>query len=138
MQKNPRKSPAKLSEDKLTIEYNRDEFSDTLPHLTEELSDQDHPGRIPISEVGFDDLKPNDPNCESFIQRCSNVEDAFEIINFLEKREEISEENAQNYRVRLKKKGLKDFGPHRASGYYEKVHRRNKKIPQLANLENLE
>ena len=120
MSENRKKSSPHLSDDKLTIDYDINEFSKTLPNLTSELTNEDHPGNFPLDEIKFDDEIPEDPSVVEFIQRCTTENEALEIINYLEKKEEISQKLAETYRERLKKKGLTDFGPHRERGFYER------------------
>ena len=124
MNENRKKPNPKLSDDNLTIDYDLNDFSNTLPNLTSELTKEDHPGSVPLEDIKFDDISPGDPSAEEFIQRCITVNEALEIIDFLEKKEEISQKMAHDYRDRLEKRGLKDFGPHRERGFYESKYRR--------------
>lgn len=129
-QKRKKKIP-QLSNDKLTIEYDVNEFSQNLPNLANELANDENPGRLHIKEVAFEDGVPDDPGVNDFIQRCNTVEEALEIVEYLKKRKEITPEVAQKCIQRLKSKGLSDFGPHRDPGYYEQTFRRNRKFKQV-------
>ena len=120
MNENRKKTSPNLSNDKLTIDYDLNDFSKTLPNLADELTHVDHPGSLPLDDIKFDDVVPRKPGVVEFIQRCTTDYEALEIIDFLEKKEEISQELADNYRDRLKKKGLTDFGPHKERGFYER------------------
>jgi len=62
-----------------------------------------------------------DPTVIDFICRCSTIEEALEIIDFMLKRQEITEEYAQELKKQLKEDGLESFGPHRTPGYYERA-----------------
>ena len=68
------------------------------------------------------------PTAESYIQRCSTVEEAEEIISFMEKQEEMDEEQAELLRNKLRTEGLSSFGDLKTSGYYErKTNRAHKR-----------
>jgi len=61
------------------------------------------------------------PQAEDFIRRCSTVEEAEEIISYLESKEELDEEQAEILRNRLKTDGLVSFGETKTSGHYERL-----------------
>ena len=61
-----------------------------------------------------------DPNVIDFIRRCDKEEQAIEIINYLEKKNEITEEEAKNLKNQLIKKGLRSFGEKKEEGFYFK------------------
>ena len=60
------------------------------------------------------------PDVVDFIRRCDKAEHAEEIINYLEKRREISVEYAIKLRKQLKKKGVRSFGSKKEDDYYLK------------------
>ena len=125
--KKPLKSPSQ-TKDHLTVEYNREDFQTSFPHLTEELNDKEtHPG-IEISGVKYDKMTPGNPNLLDFILRCSTNEEALEVISFLERRNEITSVEADRTRKQIESEGLTSFGPKRAPNYYEHVYR--KKSPK--------
>jgi hypothetical protein len=64
------------------------------------------------------------PTAESYIQRCSTVEEAEKIIAFMEKQEELDKEQAELLRNKIKTEGLSSFGDSKTSGYYERKTRR--------------
>lgn len=61
-----------------------------------------------------------EPTAVDFIRRCDTEEQALEIIDFLESRNEIDHEYAEALRKQLKEKGLRSFGPKKEPGYYFK------------------
>jgi len=69
----------------------------------------------------FDDYNPD---VIDFICRCDNEKQAYEIIDYLEKRGEIDERYAQKLKIRLKKKGVRSFGAKREEGFYLREQRR--------------
>ncbi len=64
------------------------------------------------------------PGCVDFIRRCTTKEDAIEIIEYLFNRGEITEDEADEYRIQLEEKGLESFGPRKTAGYYERKYLR--------------
>ncbi len=60
------------------------------------------------------------PSAIDFIRRCRKPKEAEEIINYLEKKGDISNKEAKEFRKQLKEEGLRSFGPHKGPGFYEK------------------
>jgi len=58
------------------------------------------------------------PDVVDFIRRCDTEEQAEEIIDYMEKRGEITPEYAKKLRKQLKKEGVRSFGPKKEAGYY--------------------
>lgn len=141
MENKDSKKKAKLSEDKRTVEYSRDEIESLLPNLTRELAgDQYNPleivqenlERIPRSheeikkttKSQYDpDTELFSPKTEDYLRRCSTIEEAEEIINHQFKINEITKEQANELRKLCKKHGLGYFGQKKEWGYYEKTYR---------------
>jgi len=61
-----------------------------------------------------------DPDVIDFLRRCDTEEQAEEIIAYMEKRGEISNEYAAQLRKQLKEKGVRSFGPKKEENYYLK------------------
>ncbi len=66
----------------------------------------------------YDYWRGYDPKVEDFIRRAKKTEEAIEIIDYLLKRNEITNEKAIELKEILKTKGLAAFGPHKRPGYY--------------------
>lgn len=62
-----------------------------------------------------------EPGVIDFICRCKTDEEAREIIEFMLKRGEITEEYAAELLKQLEEQGLESFGEHRTPGYYERA-----------------
>lgn len=60
------------------------------------------------------------PGATDFICRCKSIQEAEEIIDYLLKKGEITEEHANNLKKQLQEKGLEYFGEHRKPGYYDR------------------
>lgn len=60
------------------------------------------------------------PNIISFLRRCQKESEAIEIIDYMLKKGEITEEEAEKYKTQCKKEGVRSFGTYKAPGYYER------------------
>lgn len=60
------------------------------------------------------------PDVIDFIRRCDDEEQALEIIEFLERRGEISEEYASKLKKQLRERGVRSFGSKKEPGWYFK------------------
>lgn len=65
-------------------------------------------------------LRAYDPDIIDFLRRCEGEREGREIINFMEKRGEISHKYAMRLRRQLKKKGIRSFGTKKEANYYSK------------------
>ena len=98
-----------------------------FPNLAKELGGEN---TIPINSVRTnpDDAEKSivdrfhnyNPTVVDFIRRCSTEKEANEIVAFLEKRGEITEEHAQQIRQQLKENGVRSFGRKKEPDYYFK------------------
>ncbi|RLF01049.1 MAG: DUF2095 domain-containing protein [Thermoprotei archaeon] len=99
-------------------------FKKLFPHLAEEISRKEM--CISISGVRWHEEEEEDelrnPGVISFIRRCRTEKEALEVIEWMEKRGEISKEYADDLRKQLKTRGLRSFGPFKEDGYYFKKY----------------
>ncbi|MHA1594696.1 MAG: DUF2095 family protein [Candidatus Baldrarchaeia archaeon] len=108
--------------DEYGIEMDPETFRKIFPALAEEVFSG--VAKCSISGVRsegtsyVDELR--NPDVISFIRRAKSVDEALEVIDFLEKRGEISKEYADRLRKQLREKGLESFGPRKEPGYYIK------------------
>ena len=108
------------------MEIDKGTFKKVFPHLTEEMEAKE-------SKEGVDSTKPRsltgetvstkrfddyNPDVIDFICRCDNEKQAYEIIDYVEKRGEIDQKYAQKLRTQLEKRGVRSFGAKREEGYY--------------------
>ena len=106
-----------------------EEFRKKFPHLLKEIEEKKMTVRInsvrtePV-EKGDETLSGYIPDVVDFLRRCETVEEALEIINYSEKRGELSFEQAVRFRAQLKAHGLRSFGPKKEIGYYERRGKR--------------
>ncbi|MDR1992226.1 MAG: DUF2095 domain-containing protein [Nitrososphaerota archaeon] len=67
---------------------------------------------------GPDRLRNFSPQAVDFLRRCDTLAQAEEIIAFLQKRKEITEEYAGELLGQLREKGVRSFGPKKEEDYY--------------------
>jgi hypothetical protein len=110
------------------VEANKKSFRKMFPHLAKELNSGE-------SKISIDSVRTNpdqaektpldkfhnyNPTVIDFLRRCTLEKEAHEIIVYLEKRNEITREHAQQLKKQLKQKGVRSFGPKKDDGYYFK------------------
>jgi hypothetical protein len=99
-----------------------------FPNLSEELDLGD--SKVSINSVRADSeaaekemsdkFRHYDPTVVDFIRRCDTEPQAEAIIDYLEKRGELTKECAEKLKKQLKKDGVRSFGPKKEEGYYFK------------------
>jgi len=110
------------------MEIDKEKFRKMFPHLANELETEEK--GIAISEIRSDNgpkekavpkkFEGYNPDVIDFIRRCDAEEQAEEIIEYLERRCEISSEYAARLREQLRKKGVRSFGSKKEDDYYLK------------------
>ncbi len=110
------------------VETNRKSFKKMFPKLSEELEGESN--KVPINAVRIDreETEKTDsnrfhnynPTVVDFIRRCDTEKQAKEIIAYVEKKGEITKENAAKLRNQLEKEGVRSFGPKKEDNYYFK------------------
>ena len=116
------------------MELDEKTFRKLFPHLAEEIL-SGKTKRVRIAGIRWDvevgekavsgeSLSGYMPDVVDFIRRCRTVEEAEEIIDYLERRGEISKEYADRLRRQLKTRGLRSFGSWKEPGYYLKRYLR--------------
>jgi len=110
------------------VEFDKEAFKKMFPNLAKELESHDH--NVAINSVRTDVQSGEKatserfvhymPDVIDFIRRCDTVEQAEEIIAYLEKRGEIEKQYAEKLRKQLKEKGVRSFGPKKEENYYFK------------------
>ena len=63
-------------------------------------------------------FKGYNPDVIDFLKRCDTLEDAQEIIEYVEKQNRISKQYAIQLRRQLKEKGVRSFGAKKEDNYY--------------------
>jgi len=110
------------------MEFRKKKFEKMFPNLAQEMSSGE-------SKVGVNSVRTDTPAAEKahahrfahyspdiidFIRRCDSVDQAEEVIRYLEKRGEIDAEYASRLIKQLKEKGVRSFGEKKENDYYLK------------------
>ncbi len=103
-------------------------FQTSFPNLSRELEQE--PQSVEISDVrsgGSSCEKVSsktfagyEPNVIDFIRRCDNEQQAKEIIDYLEKRQEVNSVQSKKLTKQLEEKGVRSFGPKKQTDYYSR------------------
>lgn len=110
-----------------TMRLNRASFKRMFPNLVREVGSGDDGVSTDSVKMGNEDgEKPAArrkfsgyaPNIVDFLRRCDTVEQAEEIIAYMEKRGEIDKQYARKLRKQLKGKGVRSFGTKKEPDYY--------------------
>lgn len=106
------------------MHFNIDEFKKKFPNLAKEIFGEENSGltiKIIISKEGINDpWRGYLPGPIDYIRRCKSIDEALEVINYLEKYGEITSDEAKKYREVLNRYGLEYFGPKKSDDYYYK------------------
>ncbi len=98
----------------------KERFKKLFPHLAEELDGNaskvviEVEGKSTRKWVGFI------PDIVDFLRRCDTDEQGEEIIEYLEKKGEITQGRALELKEQLKEKGIRSFGSRKEEGYYHR------------------
>ena len=111
------------------METEKKRFKKLFPHLSQEMEE----GESQISVGGYREDSAEaeretarrysgyEPTVVDFIRGCDRQEQAVEIIDFMEKREEISKDYAESLRQKIRKEGLRSLGQKKRPGFYEEA-----------------
>jgi len=111
------------------VEIDKEQFKKMFPNLAREIINEEDQ-KVTITAVRSDietgekassgKFRGYNPDVIDFLRRCDTDEQAIEIIDYLEKRKEISEKYASHLRRQLEEKGIRSFGSKKEDGYYLK------------------
>ncbi len=125
-------------ENGLTITYEKKELNEKFPHLIEEITEKKKVVKIESVEGSPNSLDFNpgknhprelvNPGVIDFIRRCTTMQEAFNILDYLLKRKEISKSKYKSFKSQIQQEeSLKSFidkhGGFKSPGYYEKKYR---------------
>jgi len=112
----------------MPMEIDKKSFKKMFPNLSDELEDDEN--KVPIDSVRTDsetvekamsdELRHYEPTVIDFLRRCATEAEAEEIIDYLEKRGELTKEYAVQLKKQLRKEGVRSFGPKKEENYYFK------------------
>ena len=106
----------------------RDRFKKLFPHLAEEMESGRSKAHLDDeTETGGSGTRTNarkwtgyDPDVVDFIRRCETVEQAKEVVEYLESRGELTAERAAEIKKQIAEEGLRSFGARKDEGFYHK------------------
>jgi hypothetical protein len=113
-------------------DFDAKEFRERFPHLAKELETKRSPVHIEgvrweetertqqVGVPGQPRFAGYSPDIIDFLRRCTTEKEALEIINYLEKRQEIDSKHAAALRRQLQEQGLRSFGSKKKWGHYER------------------
>jgi len=112
------------------MEYDREEFKRKFPHLHKELEELEEEAltQAELQDANRDSLNGHIPDVISYIRRARTDSEAVEIVNYLRKRGEISEEHSRTLLKHIQEEGVRSFGSLRTWGHYEKELRKEQII----------
>jgi hypothetical protein len=100
------------------------DFKDAFPAISEEMEagltkQQKIDGVRTLSDESDPaQMEPFTPTVVDYIRRCDTVSQAIEIVEYLLKQNEITENQAREIKRQLKAHGVRSFGTKKESGYY--------------------
>ncbi len=108
------------------MEIDKERFRRMFPNLAQEMENGE--SKITITSVRLNPKEGEkaaskkfdgyNPDVIDFLRRCDDEQQAEEIISYLERRGEISQQYALSLRKQLKEKGIRSFGPKKEEAYY--------------------
>ena len=129
------------NEDKLNLEYDKEEFQSKFPYLMEEVSNKEQSIKIDSIKNEIEKVWdenpirrekniPNElinPGAIDFLRRCTSNEEAFEIIDFLLQRNELRREEYDELYDKIVQEGglqklIEESGGLKKTGYYERKY----------------
>lgn len=100
-------------------DYDIEEFKKRFPGLAGEIFGG-KTKKIALRMTIIDPWRGYVPTAVDYIRRCRTIEEAFEVIEYLVKRNELSHEEAEKLRVKLREGGIDAFGGRKEDNYYYK------------------
>ncbi len=101
-----------------------EEFRKRFPNLAREILDEQDGASITLSfstSAAVDPWRGYVPGPIDYLRRAKTVEEAREVIEYLLRHGEITEDEARQYLALLDEKGLDAFGPRKDADYYYRV-----------------
>jgi hypothetical protein len=93
-----------------------DELKKRFPHIAKEM--EESPPEETASIKVKADPSGYEPNVLDFLARCDNNKQAMEIVDYLERRGELSKTDASALRLRINRYGVRSVAKKRMPGHY--------------------
>jgi len=132
-------------EDRINVEYDKEKLYSKFPHLMSEVSNKKQSIKIEsitneIEKVGNEIIPikdtnlPNElinPGAIDFLRRCTTNEEAFEIIDYLLQRKELTQQEYDEFHDQIVQEGglkklIEESGGFKKEGYYERKYYKKK------------
>jgi len=104
------------------IEIDIEVLRKKYPNLARELEEKIMCIEVRGSRTSDEDFRVGMPDTVDYVRRCKSVQEAEEVISYLERTKQISKSKASELREQLYSQGLESFGPHKEFGYYIKKY----------------
>ncbi|MCS7126617.1 MAG: DUF2095 domain-containing protein [Aigarchaeota archaeon] len=113
------------------MEIDRRPFKKLFPNLYREIVEKKMTAQIDGVRTSIEEgeavaeksrLEPSMPTPIDYLRRCEDDREALEVIDYLEKRNEITVEEATKLRNQVKEYGVRSFGSKKEWGYYSKKY----------------
>ena len=101
---------------KISIDAVRKNPQETETGMAETAGEKEVEAKVATTTP--DKLRHFNPTVVDFIRRCDTETQAEEIIAYLQKKGEITEEYADDLRCQLKRSSVRSFGPKKEENYY--------------------
>jgi len=118
------------------IEIDIETLRRKYPNLAKELEEKAMCIEVRGSRTSDEDFQVGMPDAVDYIRRCKNVQEAEEVISYLERTKQISKFKASELREQLYSQGLESFGSHKEFGYYMKKYYMKKRGNSSSHLSN--
>lgn len=97
-------------------DYDIEEFRRKYPNLAREL--EGGIGVRSVAELAEGVEPPFMPTAVDYLRRCRSLEEAFDVLEYLARTGQLSEEDKALLRGELMRGGLESLGPRKEFGYY--------------------
>ncbi|MEM4433307.1 MAG: DUF2095 family protein [Thermosphaera sp.] len=101
------------------MSYELDEFRRKFPNLYREIVKGEGKSlSVKFDQSSLDPWRGYVPSIVDYIRRCKTIEEAFEVVDYMVRRGEVSESEARELKKILEEKGLDFFGERKGDDYY--------------------
>lgn len=113
------------------MEIDEREFKKLFPHLYREIIQKKKSLLIDAIRASIDEGEteaekrgeaPSMPTVIDYLRRCEDDEEALQVIDYLERRKEISSEEAEKLKKQVREFGVRSFGSKKEWGYYSEKY----------------
>jgi Uncharacterized protein conserved in archaea len=104
-------------------EYDVEDFKKKFPRLADEMF-SGNSKQLKLRMRNIDPWRGYVPTVVDYIRRCKSVEEAFEVIEYLVRRNELSTKEADELKEKLRNGGIEAFGGRKEDDYYYRYARR--------------